>query len=160
MKKIVSKVFLIIVIIAVLINVLSIFNLSFFGIRVYRVASGSMEPHLKIGNTILIKKSSRFKVGDVVTYKSDNEYVTHRIVSIDKDQIITKGDANNTEDKPITKKDIVGKLIYKFWIFGFINYLLLQPFTWVLLFIVGLIITIFIPNPPPVKKKKGRRYYY
>ena len=56
MKKIVPKVFLIIVIIAVLINVLSIFNLSFFGIRVYRVASGSMEPHLKIGNTILIKK--------------------------------------------------------------------------------------------------------
>ena len=35
--------------------------------------------------------------------------ITHRIVSIDGDTIITKGDYNNTEDEPITKNEIIGK---------------------------------------------------
>ena len=160
MKKLISKIFLIVVVVVIFINVFSIFNLSFFGIRTYRVVSGSMEPYLKVGNLILIKKSSKYKVGDVITYKIANEYVTHRIVSIDEDKIITKGDANNVEDPSISKKCVIGKLIYKFWFVGFINYLLLKPFTWILLFIIGLVITIFIPNPPQEKKKKLRRYYY
>ena len=32
-------------------------------------------------------------------------------MKIDGDKLITKGDANNTEDKAITKDDIIGKVI-------------------------------------------------
>ena len=105
-----------------------------------------MEPYLKINDLIIIKNSDNYKLNDIITFKNNNEYVTHRIIYITDDEIITKGDANNTEDKPITKDKIVGKLIYKFHVIGYINYLLSKPFTWILLFIIGLLITYLIPD--------------
>ena len=144
MKKILFIILFIILLMVLILNILSFSNLSFFNMRIYRIGSGSMEPYLKINS--LIKKSDNYKINDIVTYQNGDEYITHRIISIDDDEIITKGDANNKEDNPITKDKIVGKLIYKFHIFGFNSYLLLKPFTWIFIFIVGLIITYLIPD--------------
>ena len=109
-----------------------------------------MRPYLNVNDTIIVKASDNYKINDVVTYENGEDYVTHRIISINNSEIITKGDANNTQDDPITKDKIVGKLIYKFHIFGFLSFLLSKPFTWILLFIVGFLVTYFIPN----KKEK------
>ncbi len=151
MKKIVYILFLVILFTIFFMNILSLFNISFFGLRIYKVGSGSMEPYLKIDDIIIITKSKNYKINDVITYKNNNkEYITHRIISITNDEIITKGDANNTPDDPITKDDIVGKYIYKFRYFGFIKYIFNQKMSWLLLFVYGLIITIIIPD----KKQK------
>ena len=149
-KKILYSLVVIILVVTVIINVLSISGTSFMGFRVYRVASGSMDPYLKINNLILVKASNNYKKNDVITYQSGSSYVTHRIIKINDNEVITKGDANNTQDDPITKDKIVGKLIYKYHIFGFLSFLLSKPFTWILLFIVGFLVTYFIPN----KKEK------
>lgn len=146
MKKILFIILFIILLMVLILNILSFSNLSFFNMRIYRIGSGSMEPYLKINSLIIIKKSDNYKINDIVTYQNGDEYITHRIISIDDDEIITKGDTNNKEDNPITKDKIVGKLIYKFHIFGFNSYLLLKPFTWIFIFIVGLIITYLIPD--------------
>ena len=37
--------------------------------------------------------------------------VTHRIVSITDSEVITRGDANNTEDSPITPQQLKGKVV-------------------------------------------------
>ena len=151
MKKIVYILFLVILFTIFFMNILSLFNISFFGLRIYKVGSGSMEPYLKIDDIIIITKSKNYKINDVITYKNNNkEYITHRIISITNDEIITKEDANNTPDDPITKDDIVGKYIYKFRYFGFIKYIFNQKMSWLLLFVYGLIITIIIPD----KKQK------
>ena len=150
MKKVISVFFSILLFMILFLNILSLFNRSFFGFRIYKIATGSMEPFLKINDVIIIKTNYNYKVNDVVTYKKNNEYITHRIVVINGNEIITKGDANNVNDSPITKKDIIGKLIYKFTILKFINYLFEKPFTWILLFIIGIIITCLIPD----KKKR------
>ena len=150
MKKIIYIVVLIILYMAILLNVLSLSGISLLGFRIYKVGSGSMRPYLNVNDTIIIKKCDDYKLNDIVTYQNNEEYVTHRIVSINNSEIITKGDANNTQDDPITKDKIVGKLIYKFHIFGFLSFLLSKPFTWILLFIVGFLVTYFIPN----KKEK------
>lgn len=150
MKKIIYIVVLIILFMAILLNVLSLSGISLLGFRIYKVGSGSMRPYLNVNDTIIIKKCDDYKLNDIVTYQNNEEYVTHRIVSINNSEIITKGDANNIQDDPITKDKIVGKLIYKFHIFGFLSYLLAKPFVWVLLFIVGFLVTYFIPN----KKEK------
>ena len=105
-----------------------------------------MVPYLKINDTIIIKKSDDYQLNDIVTYQNDNEYVTHRIISITENEIITKGDANNIEDDPITKDQIVGKLIYKFHIFGYISYLLSKPYTWILLLAIGFAVIYLIPD--------------
>ena len=146
MKEKVYKILIIIFTIILVINIFSILNLSFFGFRIYKIGSGSMEPYLKVNNYIIIKKKNNYNVKDVVTYKKNNEYITHRIKSIDGDIVITQGDNNNTEDKPINKKDIIGKLVYKSHILNIVFHLLNKPILWILLFIVGLVITILIPD--------------
>ena len=146
MKKIIYTIIFTILFMFLLLNILSMFNLSLFGYRVYKVGSGSMEPNLKVNDIIVIKSTNDYKINDIITYKNNSEYVTHRIININNSEIITKGDANNTQDNPITKDLIVGKLIYKFHLIEFINYLLLKPFTWILLFIIGIIIICLIPD--------------
>ena len=147
MKTILYRIMVIIVLIIIIINVFSIFHFSFIGFRLFRVGSGSMQPYLKVNDYILVKKSENYEVDDVITYQiKDNEYVTHRILRVNEDTFITKGDANNIEDDPINKENVVGKVVLKLGVFSFILYLFSQPFSWIILFVVGFVITLFIPN--------------
>lgn len=155
MKKIIYKLLVILCILLVVINIFSFFNISFFGIKTFKVATGSMEPYLHVNDVVIIKKSNKYKVNDVVTYKKNKEYITHRIISIKDNDIITKGDSNNTIDEPIKTKNIVGKVVYKFKFFGFFCYLFSKPKTLILAFVIGLMITILIPDK---KKRKENKY--
>ena len=73
----------------------------------------SMYPLIKQREDILhIIKTSDYKKGDIVLYKSNaDHYVLHRIIKIKKEQIITAGDYNYFKDQPITFNQILGKLI-------------------------------------------------
>lgn len=150
MKKVLYRIFIFVVVFIIIVNIFSIFHASLFGFRLYRIATGSMVPYLNINDYILVKKSNDYKEGDVITYTSGETYVTHRIVSITDENIVTKGDANNTMDEPITKDNIIGKVVLKFGFLGFIIYLFSKPIIWVLLFIIGIVITAFLPD----KKRK------
>ena len=150
MKKILYRIFIVVVVFIIIVNIFSIFHASIFGFRLYRIATGSMVPYLNINDYILVKSTNDYKEGDVITYLKDETYVTHRIVSITEENIVTKGDANNTMDEPITKDNIIGKVVLKFGFLGFIIYLFSKPIIWVLLFIIGIVITAFLPD----KKRK------
>lgn len=81
-------------------------------IEIYEVETGSMEQGIHAGDYVMIFKKEKYVVGDIVTYKKDNYYITHRIIkSIDGNRVITKGDANNIEDEEININAIVGKVI-------------------------------------------------
>lgn len=82
-----------------------------FGIGSAVVLSGSMEPEISVGDLLIISESKNYEVGDVVVYQDGRMAVTHRIVAISEDEVITKGDANNTEDDPITIEQIKGKVV-------------------------------------------------
>ena len=59
-----------------------------------------------------IKVSEDYKRGDIILFKSNvDHYVLHRILKIKKDKIITAGDYNYFKDQPITREQILGKLI-------------------------------------------------
>lgn len=83
----------------------------FFGYTIFEVSTGSMKDTLNIYDVILVKITKEVKQNDIITYKYEDEIITHRIVEIDEEKIITKGDANNTEDKVIKKDNIIGKVI-------------------------------------------------
>ena len=91
-----------------------------FNYYVFNIITGSMENKLHINDYILVKKTNKVKVNDIITFEKDGSYITHRIIKIDKNQIITKGDANNTADDPITKDQVIGKYVCKLNILGFI----------------------------------------
>ena len=79
------------------------------------ITSGSMWPSLKRGDLILIKgveNRDEVKVGDIVVYTNPKGFTIHRIVEIDGHSLVTKGDANNVKDTPITFDEIIGKPLY------------------------------------------------
>lgn len=86
------------------------------------VLTDSMYPEIKSGDLIICKSVSEYNKGDIVTYseKGSTSTVTHRIIrgQAGKDgfEWVTKGDANNIEDKPIKPERILG--VYKFRIRG------------------------------------------
>lgn len=85
-----------------------------FGYTFYVVASGSMTGTIDVNDMVIVKITNDFNVNDIITYYKDGYFITHRVISEKDNQIITKGDVNNSEDSPITKKDIIGKVVLIF----------------------------------------------
>lgn len=85
-----------------------------FGYTVFEVISGSMSPTIDKYDVILVKIDDDYKVGDVISFKSNGAIITHRITEIKGDTYITRGDANNTIDKPINKDMVIGKVVRTF----------------------------------------------
>ena len=73
----------------------------------------SMYPLIKQREDILhIIKTDDYKRGDIILFKSNvDHYVLHRILKIKKDKIITAGDYNYFKDQPITREQVLGKLV-------------------------------------------------
>lgn len=113
--------------------------INIFGYSIFEVQTGSMQKTINIDDAVLIKIDSDYKVGDIVTYKNGNDFITHRIVSIEDDYVITKGDNNNVNDNPIDKKLVVGKVIKILPRVGVWKKVLLTPKV-----IILIIVTLFI----------------
>ena len=113
---------------------------NYFGVRIFEVASGSMEPTLKINDVLLVKVNvDDLKKDDIIAYKSENSIITHRIVMINDNDLIVKGDANNTVDSPIKKEQVIGKVIKVFPHLGIWKKVLTEPKILILIFITLLL---------------------
>ena len=93
-----------------------------FGHQMYFIRTGSMSPYLEPGDVIISKKYDggeliAGKDGDVVTFygnmNGNVELITHRVIEVDGDTVITQGDFNNIADNPITKDDIEAVMVHK-----------------------------------------------
>lgn len=83
-----------------------------FGYTYYSVATGSMKPVISPNDLIFVKITKNVSKGDIITFKDNGSIVTHRLIDINNNKYITKGDANNTSDTGISKSDIIGKVVY------------------------------------------------
>ena len=83
-----------------------------FGYSFFSTKTGSMSPTIEKGDIVIVKIGEQVQKNDIITYKKDNSFITHRIIEIDGDSIIAKGDNNNTKDEPITKHAILGKVCF------------------------------------------------
>lgn len=83
-----------------------------FGYTYYSVATGSMKPVISPNDLIFVKITKNISKGDIITFKDNGSIVTHRLIDINNNKYITKGDANNTSDTGISKSDIIGKVVY------------------------------------------------
>lgn len=143
----------IIVCLIILFNIYSFVSVKIFknslvtinGYSFLEVVSGSMEPNIKVGDIIIINtKEKNYKEKDVITFKDINgSFVTHRIIEIDDKGIVTKGDANDTNDKGLlTYDDIVGVYVKKISSLGLIISSLKNPITLITILIIGIIVCI------------------
>ena len=82
------------------------------GYTFFEVATGSMENTINIGDLVIVNLTKDVNENDIIVYKDDNNFITHRLIKKQADKLITRGDANNSEDKPINEDQILGKVIY------------------------------------------------
>jgi len=102
------------------------------GMRFYAVQTGSMSPTLSVGSLCVVDHHTDFNTiqnGDIIVFKiSDSTVVTHRVVKITENGLVTKGDANNAEDAGyVTQDNFVGKNIFVIPKLGFVILLIRNP---------------------------------
>jgi len=103
------------------------------GYQTYAVLSGSMEPEISVGSIVYTKEVEPEKLQErnVVTYRlNGSTVVTHRIVEVDteKQQFITKGDANEVNDgSPVNYEQVVGKAVLDIPYIGYISIYIRTP---------------------------------
>lgn len=97
-----------------LINYIST-NISIYGKCMIRISGDSMVPSYSHNQSILIKKSNSYNIGDVVVIKRVNRFIVHRIIDVmvmgDKKFYLTKGDNNTFVDRWFRKNEIVAKVV-------------------------------------------------
>jgi len=87
--------------------------INLFGFTFFRVITGSMEDTISVNDIVIVKITQEdIGVKDIISYKSKNNIITHRVVTINSQTIITQGDANNTPDSPINREEIIGRVIF------------------------------------------------
>jgi signal peptidase len=149
-QKIIGKivnVLIVIVVIAILFCAYCVFSIkvlnnkyvNVFGYSIFEVATGSMHGSIEVDDAVLVKIGSEYKAGDIVTYQNGDDFITHRVVSIEGDKVITKGDANNVNDNPIESKYILGKVVKVIPRLGVWKKVLLTPKV-----IILILVTLFI----------------
>jgi signal peptidase len=78
------------------------------GLRAYVVISGSMEPEIPTGSLVLVNtKFQELSEGTVISYRLNENIVTHRVDTVLEDGYRTRGDANERADEQIVKPDQV-----------------------------------------------------
>ena len=128
--KIIKNTITVITILIFLLSLIVIINVSIaiknnkvpnlFGYSYMNVVTPSMEPVIKVNDLIVVKKSSNYKVNDIVSFYFDvnndgiKDIVTHEIIDINADIVTTHGVNNPSgSNEEIHMNDIVGKVIYK-----------------------------------------------
>ena len=142
--KIIYYIILGAIIFVALLLIISVFPIT-GNIKTMEVLSGSMEPAIHTGSVVVVKPTSTYKVGDVVSFGLNTKTdipTTHRIAEmrVQDGQFVykTKGDANNSEDgKEVLEKDIIGKVYFSIPYLGYIIDFVKKP--------LGLMIVIVIP---------------
>ena len=150
LKKLCNIILDILIVICGLVLLISIYNnvqvkvfkkdyADFFGYSTFEVQTGSMVPAINVSDLIIVKKTDSPSVKDIITYRKDGEFITHRVVEAYKETYVTKGDANNSNDEAITKSQIVGKVVKIIPHFGIMRKTILNPIV-----LITLLITMYI----------------
>lgn len=128
MTKYILKSISYIIIILVVAFAMMMVGVKLFGIQIYTVLSGSMEPEYKVGSLIYVVDTDidSLKENDVITFKiTDKVVATHRIVKIVNEENETKyrtqGDANDFVDENlVSTESIIGKPIFTIPYMGYV----------------------------------------
>lgn len=162
------------VVVLVVIFAVMLIGARLFGIQVYSVISGSMEPEYPVGSLIYVKKvePSAIEVGDVITFVLSNETpATHRVVEIDKENQLfyTRGDANfeinedtgekeYMEDPPVHFNNLIGKPVFTIPLLGYFAYYIQHPPGMYIAIVAGsiLVLLVFLPDLFNKDKKENK----
>jgi len=140
------------------------------------IASGSMEPGIRVLDIVIYTPLARYLPGDVVVWCSTPAFcVVHRLVNITDTYIVTKGDANPLEDNPIPREALRGRVIFviprEVWI-PFLAALVVYPATrfrgdpvyvaslTLMASTASMALVVFLPSTPPPEAPPNQPVIY
>lgn len=126
-------------------------NIKVFGYSIYTIVSESMKPEYDIGDMIFVKNVDKqdIKLNDDIVYMGnidsyDGKIITHRVIRINNNQIVTKGINNPIEDPPIKYDQVYGKVAFKLCILSTFNKLMNNNLMFYIIVFVPFTILIFL----------------
>jgi signal peptidase len=131
-KKTISK--LVLVMLVVILSILVSLVSGYFRYYLLVIATGSMEPYIKVGDSVLIEKLeqgelSKIKENDILVYRYDNKIIVHRVTKVtrndNKNMYQTKGDNNSEADNWLVyENQIIGIVKFRIKYIGYPSVLL------------------------------------
>ncbi|HUV71561.1 MAG TPA: signal peptidase I [Clostridia bacterium] len=159
-----------VLVLAVLLLIFTAFN-PIKSFQLFRVMSGSMEPKIKVGSVVFVRKVKPevLKKGEVITYSSSENpemSITHRLVEIEEKEgktvFKTRGDANNNEDMAeVSPSQIKGKVIFSLPFLGYLSVWIKKPLGFGLLVILPallIIISEILSIKKAIEKEVEKKY--
>ncbi len=138
-----------------------------FGLQVFTVLSGSMEPAYHTGSLIYVKKvdPATIKEGQAITFLlAEDTVATHRVIEVVPDEedptvlrFRTKGDANDSPDGGLVHyKNVIGVPVFTIPYLGYVaNYIQQPPGMYVAISAGAiLLLLVFLPDLFSDDKKK------
>ena len=127
-----------------------------FGYSLFEVATGSMSPTIEVGDVVITKLTKEVNENDIIVYMDGKNIITHRLIEKNGDKIITRGDANNSEDKPIEEKMIIGEVVKIIPQLGTWQQILSSPEILVLIIILILILSVIYAYTSKSEEKNDK----
>ena len=145
-----------------------------FGLQIYTVLSGSMEPTYKTGALVYVQKvdPAELRENDVITFRLNSDTTaTHRIIELVEDEenseivrFRTKGDSNKVADNGLVEfGSVVGKPIFTIPYLGYLAvYMQSPPGSYVTIcvavsIVLFVVVTDIIVGDDKKKKMKKKR---
>ena len=128
---------------------------NFFGYSIFEVQTGSMSGTIEAGDWIIVDLSKKPKLNDIVTYESNGNFITHRVIEIYGSTYVTMGDANSAKDDPIDGEEIVGTVSKILPRLGIIRKTLFNPVVLIAVIIVLFVLKWTFKNKNNVKTKES-----
>ena len=131
------------------------------GIRPCAVISGSMEPNLPTWSLCFVNTRASYdsiQTGDIVVFyrRSDHTRIIHRVIQIEADGMVTKGDANPVSDGlSVGRDNLYGKSLFHIPYLGYVSKLTQNPIVkpMIILCLAALIATDIVD----ICKSKGKK---
>ena len=80
-----------------------------------RIAGNSMSPLIGDGYDLIVEHKGGIGLGDIVIFKHQGRVMAHRVVRVlqnkDRAVFVTKGDNSTGFDSPISREQIIGKVV-------------------------------------------------
>lgn len=78
-----------------------------------RVAGASMLPTIRPGDILTVRSchTSSLRPSQIILYHRDGKFIAHRILRMDGDRLLTRGDSVSAFDPPVRASEVVGRVI-------------------------------------------------
>ena len=149
----------------VIFNIYYLFNaailkkqLATFGNQVVlEVNDTAMEPSIRKGDLVVANTNDYdYNIGDLVVFNNGNSFIVSRIITISKNEVITKDDNNSNVNKPIAREKIIGKFAFRVGFLGAIFKTLKNTSASIILFALGVVICLILKADDYDKETKKK----